>query len=103
MRDAAAFPMISATSTSDTAPLVAFDRVTKRYGRDRTALSDATFTLQRGEFVLLAGPSGAGKSTVIRLICGLEFSTSGRVTVAGEDISRLRRNALPLLRRSLGV
>lgn len=95
--------MNSATSTSDPAPLVAFDRVTKRYGTDRTALSEATFALNRGEFVLLTGPSGAGKSTVLRLICGLELPTAGHVTVAGQDVARMRGNGLPFLRRSLGV
>jgi cell division transport system ATP-binding protein len=83
--------------------LVSFDRVSKRYDGGREALSDATFTLGRSEFVLLSGPSGAGKSTVLRLICGLEAPSSGRVTVAGEDIARMRRKALPFLRRSLGV
>jgi cell division transport system ATP-binding protein len=83
--------------------LVSFDRVSKRYNGGREALSDATFTLGRSEFVLLSGPSGAGKSTVLRLICGLEAPSSGRVTVAGEDIARMRRKALPFLRRSLGV
>lgn len=95
--------MIPATPAIDLPPLVSFDRVTKRYGGDRTALAEATFQLGRSEFVLLTGPSGAGKSTVLRLICGLDTASSGRVTVAGEDLARIRRRALPLLRRSLGV
>lgn len=94
--------MTSAPPASS-APLVSFDRVTKRYGGERAALSDATFTLGRGELVLLTGPSGAGKSTVIRLVCGVEVPTTGQVTVAGEDVSRIGRRALPFLRRSLGV
>ena len=103
MLDAAARPMTPATSPEHTPPLVSFDRVTKLYDGGRAALTDATFTLGRSEFVLLAGPSGAGKSTVLRLICGLEVPTSGQVTVAGVDIARMRGRALPFLRRSLGV
>ncbi|MGZ8253686.1 MAG: cell division ATP-binding protein FtsE [Burkholderiaceae bacterium] len=95
--------MNTATPPTDLPPLVIFDRVTKRYNGDRAALTNATFALNRSEFVLLTGPSGAGKSTVLRLICGLESPTSGQVTVAGQDVARMRRRSLPFLRRSLGV
>jgi cell division transport system ATP-binding protein len=91
------------STIADPRPLVVFDRVTKRYGGDRPALAEASFRLDRSEFVLLTGPSGAGKSTVLRLICGLESPTAGNLTVAGEDLGRIRRRALPFLRRSLGV
>ncbi|MGZ8273711.1 MAG: cell division ATP-binding protein FtsE [Burkholderiaceae bacterium] len=95
--------MNTANPPTDLPPLVIFDRVTKRYNGDRAALTNATFALNRSEFVLLTGPSGAGKSTVLRLICGLESPTSGQVTVAGQDVARMRRRSLPFLRRSLGV
>jgi cell division transport system ATP-binding protein len=103
MQDAAACKMTPATSPARPPPFVSFDRVTKLYEGDRAALTDATFTLDRGEFVLLTGPSGAGKSTVVRLACGLDVPTSGQVMVAGEDIARISTRALPFLRRSLGV
>jgi cell division transport system ATP-binding protein len=93
------FPSIS----SEPPPLVVLERVSKRYDGNRPAVSDASFALARSEFVALTGPSGAGKSTILRLICGLEIATSGRVVVAGEDLARIRRRALPFLRRSLGV
>lgn len=93
------FPSIS----SEPPPLVVLDRVSKRYDGNRPAVAEASFTLARSEFVALTGPSGAGKSTILRLICGLETATSGRILVAGEDLARIRRRALPFLRRSLGV
>jgi cell division transport system ATP-binding protein len=94
--------MMAATAAG-VPPLVEFDRVSKRYDGDRAALAEASFTVARSELVLLTGPSGAGKSTVLRLICGLERPSDGRLTVAGADLGRLRRRALPLLRRSIGV
>jgi cell division transport system ATP-binding protein len=84
-------------------PLVAFERVSKRYGSARPVLSDTTFTIARSEFVLLTGASGAGKSTVLRLIAALEVPTAGKVSVAGQDVARLSLNALAFLRRSMGI
>lgn len=85
------------------APLVQFDQVSKRYGSFRLALADVSFSVARGELLLLTGASGAGKSTVLRLIAALDAPSSGIVRVAGQDVSRLRRSALPLLRRSMGI
>jgi ABC-type nitrate/sulfonate/bicarbonate transport system ATPase subunit len=77
-------------------PVVAFDKVTKTYGRGPgafTAIRDVSFAIEdypgRGEFVSILGPSGCGKSTVIRLIAGLlpQFpQTSGTVLVDGKPI-----------------
>jgi cell division transport system ATP-binding protein len=92
-----------ANHTPPPAPLVEFDRVSRKFGSFRLALADVSFRVGRGEFVLLTGPSGAGKSTVLQLIAALDAPTSGSVRVAGQDVSRLRRAALPLLRRSIGI
>jgi cell division transport system ATP-binding protein len=84
-------------------PLVSFDRVSKRYGAGRPALDGVSFAVGRSEFLLVTGPSGAGKSTLLRLIAALDPPTTGTIVVGGEDLARIRRRALPLLRRSIGI
>ena len=50
------------------------------------ALSGVSLTVERGEFVAVRGPSGCGKSTLLTIVGSLGMPTSGRVTVAGEDV-----------------
>ena len=50
------------------------------------ALSGVSLTVDEGEFVAVRGPSGCGKSTLLTVVGGLGMPSSGRVTVAGEDI-----------------
>jgi ABC-2 type transport system ATP-binding protein len=59
----------------------------KRYGAI-TAVDDVSFVVEPGEVVALLGPNGAGKSTTIKAITGLLRPTSGRVAVAGYDVSK---------------
>jgi ABC-type ATPase involved in cell division len=82
--------------------LVAFDAVAKRYG-ERVALRELSFSVGRGEFVLLTGPSGAGKSTVLRLIAALELPHAGQVVVAGVRTDTLAARGRARLRQSLGI
>jgi len=67
------------------------------------ALSDISFTVEKGEFVVLSGASGAGKTTLLRLLYADEQVSDGEIEVAGFDLTRLRRREVPLLRRSLGI
>jgi cell division transport system ATP-binding protein len=90
-------------AASPAAPLVEFDHVSRQFGSFRLALADVSFLVGRGEFVLLTGPSGAGKSTVLQLVAALDAPSSGTVRVAGQDLGRLRKAAVPLLRRSMGI
>jgi cell division transport system ATP-binding protein len=89
--------------------MINFSHVTKIYGGGWTALEDAHFEVERGEFVLLTGASGAGKSTILRLIYMDESPDSGDVALyfqgdlayhSAEKISGSRRQQL---RRRLGI
>jgi cell division transport system ATP-binding protein len=66
-------------------------------------LRDVSFAIAAGELVVLAGPSGAGKSTVLKLIAALERPSAGSVAISGQDTRKLKRAALPYLRRQFGL
>lgn len=74
----------------------------KYYGNGDTmvkALDGVNFTVDDGEFVAIVGTSGSGKSTLLHMIGGLDRPTSGTVKVAGEDIFKLKDDALTIFRR----
>jgi cell division transport system ATP-binding protein len=81
--------------------MIVFDEVTKVYEPDVVALREVSFVIEKGEFVFIVGASGSGKSTVIRLLLKEIEPTSGRILVAGRDLSRLKRSKIPMLRRNL--
>lgn len=73
-------------------PIIVAQQLGKTYrsGKIEThALRDATFTIDRGEFVAIVGPSGSGKSTLFYLLGGLTRATGGSVTIDGVDFSSL--------------
>ena len=67
------------------------------------ALKDVSFRIGKGEFVFLTGHSGAGKSTILKLLFAEQRPTSGEVRVSGYDVSALRADEVPRLRRRLGI
>ncbi len=69
--------------------------VTKRFG-EFTAVNALDLVVEQGRFFALLGPSGCGKTTTLRMIAGLEEPTSGTITIAGRDISRLRPYKRPV-------
>src|ERR1700761_4858065 len=62
-------------------------------------LDGVSLSVDAGQTVALLGPSGSGKSSILMVAAGLEAATSGRVTVAGTDITRLGEDALARFRR----
>lgn len=83
--------------------MIVFEEVTKRYPGGHEALTEVSFELRHGELVVLSGHSGAGKSTLLKMIPVLQRPTRGRVLINGQDVSHLPRQAIPYLRRSLGL
>ncbi|MBI0539622.1 ABC transporter ATP-binding protein [Roseomonas sp. KE2513] len=64
------------------------ERVSKTWS-GTSAVEDVSFTVKAGDLVVLLGPSGCGKSTTLRLIAGLDTPTSGRIVIAGQDVTEL--------------
>jgi putative ABC transport system ATP-binding protein len=62
------------------------------------ALSDISFSINKGEFVAIMGPSGSGKSTLMHIIGALDTPTSGKYTLDGEDVSKLSKDKLAEIR-----
>ncbi|WP_432485898.1 methionine ABC transporter ATP-binding protein [Kineococcus esterisolvens] len=87
-------------------PIVRLQGVTKRYersGKVVTAVDDVSLDVHAGEVLAVIGYSGAGKSTLVRLVNALEAPTSGTVTVAGRELTRLPEKQLRAARREIGM
>ncbi|MEO7221884.1 MAG: ABC transporter ATP-binding protein, partial [Devosia sp.] len=67
-------------------------------------LKDVTFQVNGGEVTAVVGPSGSGKTSLLMILGGLERATTGKVVVAGQDISTANEDQLAIFRRnSLGI
>jgi cell division transport system ATP-binding protein len=88
--------------TPGSSPMIVFEDVTKIYDPHVVALREASFMIEKGEFVFLVGPSGSGKSTIMRLLLKELDPTSGRIIVGGRELARLKNSKVPMLRRNIG-
>ena len=74
----------------------------KYYGEGENqvkALDGVNLSVEKGEFLAVVGTSGSGKSTLLHMMGGLDTPTSGKIVVAGKDISSLSRDELTIFRR----
>lgn len=83
--------------------MIKFTKVDKVYKDGQKSLCNINLGIHQGEFVFLVGHSGAGKSTMLKLLLREELVTSGRLTVLGQDISKINDNNIHLLRRRIGI
>ena len=91
-----------ARSTSER-PLVVMRHASKVYPNGKVALHEVDLAIPEGDFVFLVGPSGAGKSTLIKLLIRDEVATSGDVILDGQNLARIKRRAVPKVRRRIGI
>ena len=76
-------------------PIISFQGVNKRFGQV-TAVDNASFDIQRGEFFSLLGPSGCGKTTLLRMVAGFEVPSAGEILIDGQPMSATPPNHRPV-------
>jgi len=77
--------------------IIEFKNVTKEYDMGETKLKAAdniNFSIDEGEFVVVLGPSGAGKSTVLNLLGGMDYASSGDIIINNKNITRYKDDEL---------
>jgi phospholipid/cholesterol/gamma-HCH transport system ATP-binding protein len=83
-------------------PVVEVSDLFRKFG-DRTVVDHLSFTIQRGETLVIMGGSGCGKSTLLRHIIGVMRPTSGSVKIFGEEITTMNDRQIADIRRRFGM
>lgn len=82
---------------------IEFKNVSKIYGEKESqviALNKISFSIDKGELVVILGPSGAGKTTALNILGGMDKVTSGKVIIDGKDITKYSNKDLVKYRRN---
>src|SRR4026209_2069155 len=87
--------------TETALPMIEMRKVSKWYGSFQ-ALKDVSFTVRKGERMVICGPSGSGKSTVIRCINRLEHHQEGQILVEGIELTP-NLKSIAMIRREVGI
>lgn len=82
--------------------MIKFKKVTKKFG-EITALKRVSFGVKKGEFLFIIGPSGSGKTTIAKLILREYLPTSGTIKIGEEDLIKLPKKKVSLLRKKVGM
>ena len=83
--------------------MIELKEVTKEYSKGIAALNGISIKVEPGEFVFIVGDSGSGKSTLIRLLMKELEPTTGKISVMGKDLGKLKHKEIPFYRRKIGV
>ena len=83
--------------------MIKLNNVSKVYKTGTAALSDITFSVNKGDFVFLVGPSGSGKTTLFRLLIRETLPTQGTISVNNLELTKLPKKKIPHLRKKIGV
>jgi len=83
--------------------VIEFRGVSKVYDSGDVGVENATFRVNRGEFVFLVGSTGSGKSTLMRLLIKEHDPSAGTIRVAGRDLTGIDHKHVPHYRRNIGV
>jgi phospholipid/cholesterol/gamma-HCH transport system ATP-binding protein len=88
--------------TPETEPVVEVTNLVRKFG-DRIVIDNLSFTIQRGETMVIMGGSGCGKSTLLRHIIGVMKPTAGSVKIFGEEITTMNDRQIEDVRRRFGM
>lgn len=83
--------------------IVEFRNVNKIYNKTTKALTNVSFSVEKGEFVSIIGPSGSGKSTILRCINRLVDATNGKILFNGYDVSYAGKREIRQVRKKIGM
>jgi phospholipid/cholesterol/gamma-HCH transport system ATP-binding protein len=95
-------PLAATAPPEDNGPVVVFDKVSIQFSR-LPVLKEISFSVERGQTLIILGPAGCGKSVLMKLANGLLRPDSGTIRVFGHDITQMSEDELYKLRARIGM